>query len=207
MTAEARWAEARARLDRLPQVPPHRQAARLRHDRRAARLGAVLVLGTAALAVVLLLVDPPWRGSGEPTTWRAVTGFTVGLGGAVLIAGARLARPYGRRASMPGPLQALDDGQRAALRDQVRGRAPVRPETVGLARLQADWMCEQRTAGALQEASAVVYLGFWTASWLWWAGLLAAVFLALAVTASVPARRDAASAERFLAEHPDPTCD
>jgi hypothetical protein len=102
---EARWAEAQALLDHAPAEPAHRQAARLRYDRRAVRFAGVVLGAAVGVALVLLAVDAPPE-HGDPPTWRVVTGISVSVLGLVLL-GARLARPYGSRLRLAGPLGPL----------------------------------------------------------------------------------------------------
>jgi hypothetical protein len=199
---EWHWAEAQALLDRVPPEAPHREAARRRYDRRAVRFGIGVLATAVAVGLVVLAVDPP-PDNGNPPTWRVFMGLSVGGLGLALL-GVRLARPYGSRLWLAEPLRPLTRRQRAELLRYVRGRSPVPPERMALARLQAEALLEQRTRLAPQAGLAVVYLGMWTVHRSLFTTVMALAFTALVGTAGVRVVRDAARARRFLDEHPDP---
>ena len=201
---EERWARALAVLDSTPPEPAHRQAARERYDRRAARVAVVLAGTALALALIRFAVDPSLDDGEDAPTWRVVTGSCLGVAGGVLMLAGPLARPYGSQRGLRRPLASLSSVQRKVLQRQVRGRVPVERGWLPLARLQARVLLENRGPVLRQTGLTVCFVGFWTAHHdvpRTILTLLMVVGLALAV---VVLRREERFARRFLAQHPAP---
>jgi hypothetical protein len=193
------WARAQAEVDSTPPEPAHRRAARERYDRRLTRV--TVVLGGTAVALLLLspLVDP----GDDASTWRLVTGLTVGVLGLLLAIGGTLARPFGS-SPLASPLAWLSGRQRKELRRQVRAGDVVVPARLPLARLQARVMVGQHTDLLPQVDLMIVFVGLSIADDSGSRTVLTWLFVAAVGGAAFLQYRDARLARRFLAEHPAP---
>ncbi|MFP5369881.1 MAG: hypothetical protein ACLGI3_03920 [Actinomycetes bacterium] len=94
------------------------------------------------------------------------------------------------------------DDQRKELQDQVRGRAPVVPERLGLARLQAEALLDQRATLVTQTGVMVSFVGLRIADRSLPRTLLTVAFITAIAVAAVRFRRDERLARRFLDAHP-----
>jgi hypothetical protein len=144
-TDTERWADAESILDG---DPTEFALSELRRFRRRMRyliwsLGAFLVLVVAAGVVVALLGGHSGHHAAAPTRtplWQEIAGLCLnGLGLVLIVVGlVRYFRSAGRRAAWRSPALVLTRAQRRELSAQIRGRAPVQPERVRLARYLAD---------------------------------------------------------------------
>lgn len=202
---EERWAEAEALLARWRPEPVDRRLARERQNQRVLTAGFVLAGVALALALVLLAVDPPPHADDAPT-WRVVTGLTVSVIGLVfLVVGAGFRVPARRAPLAWGrPLQALNRRQRRELLRQVRGRTPVVPERIPLARHVAETLLDQQSALHVQTSLLVSFIGLFIVGWSI-VGTLYTVGMTAAVAAgAVQGHRDRRRLHRFLDAHPAP---
>ncbi|MEU2351207.1 hypothetical protein [Modestobacter sp. NPDC049651] len=144
-----RWADAEATLDRYPLA----DADDWRVSARKADRWLAVALPFAAGAVAVWAAGV--RADGDPTTgWKAAAVVLTVAGFVVQFAGIRASWLYSRREK---PLAVLARRQRRELRDQVRGRVPLRSEHLRLVR----WQAEQQalaTATLVQSLGCLVWL-------------------------------------------------
>lgn len=202
---EARWAEARSILDRSPTEPAEQHLRRSRRVQLWLVLGGVLTVTAAVMVLFLLVVDRALlRTERDPATPQMVAGFVIsGLGlvlmFVVLVVHVRANR---RTRAFRSPLYVLSHRQRKELLAQVRGRAPVRPQHVPLARHVAEQVVMQRMAVGSQAGLLVSQVGLWIAqpsTFRTWLVSILGLFLAVF---AVVLHRQSRRARRFLAEHP-----
>jgi hypothetical protein len=96
----------------------------------------------------------------------------------------------------------LSRAQRKELLDQVRGRMPLEPARLPLARLIAEQRLSQRTVMVCNTGLAVGFAGQWITApspWRVWFAIAYAVLLAAAWPLVL---RQTNGCRRFLAEHP-----
>jgi hypothetical protein len=202
---ENRWSEAQSILDRTPTESAEQRIARWR------RLTMLLVVGFVLVSVALAVAVAAWfgddvsgRGSDDGPLWRTVTGLVVTLAATVLCVVGVVTqwRANRRRAAWRSPLVALSRTQRKVLTDQVRGRAPVDPAHLPLARHLAETLASQRSVVVTNLALLLLFTGQLITSpsaWRWGTvivfGLVSLAFLPLIL-------RNERAARRFLAEHP-----
>lgn len=202
---EADWAEADQVLARWQPEPAERRLTRERQDQRLFVASLRLVGLVLALALVLLVVDPPPDPGGEPPASRAVTGLSVSGAGLLFIIVTAALRVPRRRVPLAwsSPFRELTMRQRKELLQQVRGRSPVVPERIRLARYSAEEMLGRRGALVIQTGLVVIFLGMWIADRSLVRTVLTLLFVAVFTAAAVQSHRDAVRARRFLDEHPD----
>jgi hypothetical protein len=202
------WARARAALDRVRPEPAERRVSRLRVQRRLDVLGVVLTAVAVLTLLVLLVVD---RGSSaaDPPTWRIVVGFAAQVIGLVLMVAAyvthagavRHTRGWGR------PMQWLTRREHKGLLRQVRGKDPLVPEQLPLARHAARLHLVQRSPSAAPSALLLLFVGQYVAVPGIVRFVLAAGMGAVLVAAEVHVRRDLRRIEQFLDAHREPRAD
>jgi hypothetical protein len=200
---ELRWAQARSLLDRVPTQPAGERLRRWRR-RRVLVLVALLVVGGAFGAVLaVLLGDPdPTRDTAVPV-WRAVTGYTSAAGGLVLqLTGVVLLWRGARRLRLwSSPLSVLTSPQRRQLLAVVRGRRPVEPERLPLARLLAEQLVHQRAQLVASTGLGILFTGSWIAEQTTTRLVVVLVWLVVALVTGPLLARDARRARRFLDRH------
>lgn len=203
---EERWAAADELLARWQPEPDDRRRAREGRDARLFVAAMTFCGAAVALALVLLAVDPPADAGGEPPAWRAVTGLSVAGAGLVSVFVFAVLRVPRRRVPLAwgSPLSELSSRQRRELLRRVRGRTPVAPERIRLARHSAEDLLTRRGALTVQAGLLVSFVGFWITDRSAVRTLLTLLFIAVLVSAAVQAHRDAVRAHRFLVEHPEP---
>ena len=203
---EERWADAEELLARWRPEPVERGRARDRRDDQLFVAATVLVGAAVALALALLGVDPSPDPGGEPTAWRAVTGLVVACVGLLFLLASAALRVPRRRPPMAwgSPLRELTARQRRQLMRQVRGRSPVEPERVGLARQTAAELLARRGSAVIQTGFTVAFIGFWMGDRSLGRTLLTLLFLVAFTVVAVQAWRDGRSARRFLEQYPYP---
>ena len=161
-----------------------------------------LLAATSAVSVLLplLVIDrgSP-HGQEDVPTWRAVVGFSVSrLGLLVMVVGLVLhVRGIRRTRAWSSPMHLLTRRQHKDLLHQVRGRAPVVPSRVPLARHLAELLLVLRLTIVSQAGLLVNVAGLSIADPEGWR--LAAV----ALVTDVLVGRDTRRARRFLGTHPD----
>ena len=197
---DERWADAEAMLRRHPLADAGDWRPRTRKVDRW--LAGSLVAVAAAVVVWVVGV----RADGDPAGGWQVVAVVLALAGFVLqwaglAVGFRTDSVYARREK---PLSVLTRAQRRELRDQVRGRVPVRPERRALVR----WQAEQQALGPVQLVQGCGIL-MWTLALgatddvVWLRVLRGVAALAVLGAGSVTllaARRG----RRSLAAHPEP---
>lgn len=201
---DARWAEAQAALERAPSESAE---AWMRRSRRFQWLVIVAVLLVSiALAAVLVVVFHGRLGplQVDVPTWQVVVGFVVAAAGLTLQISGVVAmwRRNRRLDAWHSPLMVLTHKQRKYLLDQVRGRRPVEPARLPLARLLAEQRLSQRTALVSGLGLAVGFVGLWVANPTWWRAGLAIVYALFLAVAGPLALNQMRPVKRFLAEHP-----
>ncbi|MDP9429893.1 MAG: hypothetical protein M3Q47_13915 [Actinomycetota bacterium] len=200
---DVRWAEADALLAGTPSEAGQRWLRRTRRVRLLVVTGLVVALGALAAVVGVLVVD----GEADPPdvpTWQVVTGFvvmTAGLLGA-FVALIRQRRGLRRLHAWRSPLLVLTARQRKELLAQVRGKAPVDPARVGLARLLAEGLLQGQAALGLNLGLMVMWAGQAVAQPSWWRVGVATAFMLLCAASAPFLRRDARRAQAFLDTHP-----
>jgi hypothetical protein len=196
------WARAQAVLDRLPPEAAERRARRVRLERRLTRLGVAVTAVAVGTLLVLLVVDrdsPP----GDAPPWRVADGFAVQAIGLVLMIAVHVAhsgavrhtRGWGR------PMHWLSRREHKELVRQVRGKDPLVPEQLPLARHTAGMVLVQRPPLAAPSAFLLVVVGQYIAMPDTVRFLLAAAMAVAVVAAEVHVRRDVRRTQRFLAEN------
>ena len=204
-TDDERWADAQSLLDRAP-TPGAEQ--RLRRHRTVAWslvAGGLVVAAAVGLLIGVLVSDDGSSGPDVPA-WRdvaslvvVVVGMVVEIVGVVVAVRAGLFRNVWRQ-----PALVLTRAQRRSLLRQVRGKDPVDPARLPLARGLA-------TQLALQTAMVGVYVGLVVMQIGQAIGSPSTARLAFAtglvvlyVVVLVLLRRQARQAQRFLDQHPEP---
>ena len=203
---EQRWARVEETLARWRREPVERRVARERRDQQLFLASLVFVGLVLALALVLLVVDPPPDPGGEPPGWRAITGISISVVGLIFLlvqAGLRVPRRWAPLA-WGSPLRELTSGQRRDLLQQVRGRVEVVPGRVPLARHTAEELLGRRGVLVIQTGVLVMFLGFWLIDRSLIRTVPTLLFVVAFAAAAVQSHRDAVRARRFLDEHPDP---
>jgi hypothetical protein len=203
---EQRWARVEETLARWRREPVERRVARERRDQQLFLASLVFVGLVLALALVLLVVDPPPDPGGERPAWRAITGLSVSGAGllSMLIAAALRVPRRGVPVGFGSLLRELTMRQRKELIEQVRGGVPVMPERIRLARLSAEELLGRRGALVFQAGLLVVFLGNWIADRSLVRTILTLLLFGVFAAAAVQAHRDEGRARRFLEEHPPP---
>lgn len=200
---EARWAEARSILDRTPTESADQRLRRGR--RRTAFLVASILLVSTAVAAALVLL---FRGSVEARphvpTWQVVLGFVIAGAGLVLqLCGLVVAwRTNSRLRAWRSPLLVLTRSQQKELLAQVRGRQPIEPTRVPLARLRAEHLLNQRTLLVSWCGLEISWVGLWIAEQTVWRAVMAVGYGLLLGVSWLVQQRDVRGARRFLDEHP-----
>jgi len=165
-------------------------------------LAGALVLAAAAVAVWVVGI----RAGGDPAAGWQVTAVVLALAGFVVqFAGiAVAARSNSLPARREKPLSVLTRPQRRELRDQVRGRVPLRPEVLPLVR----WQAEHQALGPVQ-----LVQGCGTLTWLLalgatddvvWLRVLRGACVLVVLGAGAWTLIVARRARRFLASPPVP---
>jgi protein-S-isoprenylcysteine O-methyltransferase Ste14 len=208
-TDEERWAQAESILVERPT-----EAAQSRLRRRRTMLWLLVVavtvvsLGLGVLLVVVL------GGSGDlnpshPPTWQVVLGVVVsGTGMVVDVVGLVILvrrRRWGQ--AWRAPTAVLSRTQQRSLLAQIRGRRPVDPARLPLARDLAERLSDQRGTAALVVGIVLINLGNTlitpSAFRLW---ITAVVLVAYAIGAALLVRQ-VRRMRRFLDAHPEETLD
>lgn len=201
---EARWADAESLLDDAPT-----ESAQLRLRRRE-RYEMLIVIGAVVLGLAVFIgLGVVFHGSfGEQPAhvpvWQEVTGLVLmGIGLVVLIAALVVTTRSSRRVpAWRSPLMVLTRAQRKDLLDQVRGRTPLDPRRIRLARLLALRQVVQGKALLTSLGLGIGFLGQWVLEPTGYRAALA-VFLLLLLAVFGPLRTGRSRvARRFLAEHP-----
>jgi hypothetical protein len=207
-TDEDRWAEAQSILDRTPTESAAWRLRRAQRNRWLLVVGLAVGVTAVAVAVAFLLLDgsTPDRAR-EVSTARAVVGFSLsGLGLVLMVVGLVLQIRAGRRVrGYSSPVHVLTRRQQKELLAQVRGRAPVQPERIGLARHLAGVLQAQQL-GLMPPAGLLVnFVGLWIASPSTWRLVTIGIFAPVLLVGAVLLRRESRRLRRFLATHPDPS--
>jgi hypothetical protein len=210
---DARWAEA-ARLAERPDTPLPPDQLRRRRRVMWTLLGVVLVACLGAGLLAYLLSDggggDGGGGGSDVADWREVLSLVVaGVGLLTMLAGAVSAWRAGvwRTWRTTQPESALTRAQVKELSAEVRGRAPVPPDRLGLARHLAQRLARQRAL-----------LPFWSGLVLVQAArfidaedlgdlLLPAVSVGCFVLLLVLLIRQSGHGRAFLRRHPAPSGD
>jgi hypothetical protein len=122
------------------------------------------------------------------------------VGGLVVqVKGNRRLRVWGN------PLAPLTRGQRTRLIAGVRGRGPVLPEQLPLAKYMAELLVNQRTALTGQLGLVVLFAGQWVLSPTEWRLTMVVVLSLIFGAATFFLRRDVGRAREFLDRYPDPS--
>ena len=205
---DERWAQALSVLERQP---TERAGERLRRFRRTV-VWRIAGLGLAAVAVGVLVAALTLGSGGDgasadPAAWQEVTGLVLlAVGLVVEVAGFVVMRRAGllRKDRWAVPAAVLTKTQRALLRDQVRGRAPVDPTRLPLARDGARRIVAQRGQVVLVVGVLFLLVGQAVSDPGLWRAVLAGAFVVFYAVVVWALERDARRAERFLAAHPAP---
>jgi hypothetical protein len=201
---EARWAEARSILDR---TPTESAGQRLRRGRRRTvfLVASILLVSTAVAAALVVL----FRGSVEARpphvpTWQVVLGFVIAGAGLLLqLCGLVVAwRTNSRLRAWRSPLLVLTRSQQKELLAQVRGRQPIEPARVPLARLRAEHLLNQRTLLVSWCGLEISWVGLWIAEQTVWRAVMTVGYGLLLLVGWSVQQRDVRRAQRFLDEHP-----
>jgi hypothetical protein len=194
---DARWS------DEEPGPTPDPAATARRRHRDL--VGAAVVVGVSLLvAVAVLVAGLPDVEVGSPRELTAVVLILIGF----VLVGTGFGTGLWKLRRLGGPRDAtllLDRAQRRELLGQVRGRRPVDPARLAVARNLAERLVHQRwlalgSVGLLlsQVGQALTAPSVWRA---WAATGLAVALGAACIFAAWDARRG----QRFLAAHPAPT--
>jgi sterol desaturase/sphingolipid hydroxylase (fatty acid hydroxylase superfamily) len=204
---EERWAQAQSILDRAPTASASQRLRRARRNRWLLVIGLVVVGIALAVAVAFLLGDEAMSDAAEVSTARTVAGFTLsGLGLLLMVVGlfwqiraVRRARGFG------SPLHVLTRRQQKELLEQVRGRSPVQPVRVPLARHLAELLQVQQLSLVPLAGLLVNFVGLWIAMPATWRLVTMGIFAPLILLAAVLLRRQSRQVRRFLAAYPAPS--
>jgi MFS family permease len=206
-TDEDRWAQAEELLHGAPGRVAEQRVRRRRLVVWLAIVGGIVAAGAVGLAVALVVHGPHHAERPDPPLWREVTGLCLSAAGLIVLIGALVslwrAGQFGN--AWRAPTTALTREQRRSLRRQVRGKAPLEPAHLALARDLAT-----RLTVSLH-GNALLFLGLS----LGWVGQLvdrptagrAAFYGALLLLWLVGlglGERERRRAKRFLAAHPAP---
>lgn len=207
-TDEDRWARAQSVLDGVPTDSTERLLRAARRRRLLLVAGLVLAGSALVLFLALLLLPDSLGEHVQVPTWRAVVGLSISGTGLLLMVAAlivqfRMMRPLN---AWRGSMNVLTRQQRKDLLRQVRGKAPVPPDRIGLARHLAQLLLIQRFAVLPHVGLGVNFLGQWIADPVAWRLVQTAVFAFALVVIGILFRYESVRMRRFLAEHarPDP---
>jgi hypothetical protein len=201
--ADARWAEAQALLSGALDAAAEQRLRRTSRRRVLAVLAATLGAGVLVWLVVLPAADGGEGSSPGVPLWQVVTGFALATVGLVVasVTVVRQVRAVRHRRVRNGPLFVLTVAQRRELLAQVRGRAPVDPARVGLARRTAEDLLHQQHTIGTNVGLSLLWTGLAVALPSWWRVTAAVAYLLLTVVAGGLAQRDARRARAFLVAH------
>lgn len=201
---ETRWADAESLLGDAPTESAERRLRRWEVHQMVIVIGAV-VLGVAVfIGLGVVFQSSPGERSAHVRGWQEVTGLVLmGIGLVVLIAALVVTTRSRRRVPMwRSPLMVLTRAQRKNLLEQVRGRTPLDPRRIRLARLLALQQVVQSRALLTPLGLGIGFLGQWVLEQNGYQAAFAVVLLLL-LAAVAPLRLNRAlAARRFLAAHP-----
>jgi hypothetical protein len=205
-TDEDRWVEAQSLLDSRPSEEAAQRLSRWRRSRLLFMVGLSVAGAALGLVVVLLAGGGGSITDLDPPVWQEVTGVVVSGVGCVLalIGLVAILKANRRLRAWHNPLAPLTRQQRKQLVAQVRGRAPVQPERLPLARYTAELLVNQRLAWVTQFTLLILWAGMWIADPTWWRLAAATAFALLALVGGFFVRRDADRAQHFLDSWPAP---
>jgi MFS family permease len=201
---EKRWAQAESILRDAPTLDAEQA---IRRRRRAAwvLVAALIVLGLAIGLFAALLLGRHHRAVHEVAAGQEITGLVViVLGLAVELAGLVLQVRAGNwGARWRAPTSVLTRAQKRALLKQVRGRIPLDPRRLALARDLATRLTRQRGSLVIMIGVMVLNLGqVIQRPAVWHVVLTGALVVLFAVAFIVQGRLDR-QARRFLEAHPE----
>lgn len=164
---------------------------------------SIVVIGIAAASALVVLVQ---SGSGERSSGQVVVGFVIAGAGLVLQGwGLVLAVRTGRRLRAPESSRSLlTHSDQEELLAQVRGRRPVEPDQMPLARLRAERMLNERTMTVSWCGLEISWVGGWIADPAAWRAVTAVGYGLVLLVGWLVQRPDVRRARRFLEEHPQP---
>ena len=202
---EERWAEARSLLDRTPTESAEQRLRRWRRHRVVA-LAALLLVSAAVGVILAVLVGGVASDASEAPAWPQVTGFVIAAAGLALQLSGVVAAVRGNRRLRVwrSPVAVLTRAQRKQLVAQVRGRRPVDPDRLPLARLLAEQLVAQRNGMLANLGLEVAFVGLWMATPSTGRAVIAVGYGLLLAVLWPFLQRDTRAARRFLATHPTP---
>jgi hypothetical protein len=208
---DARWAEA-ARLAERPDTPLPPDQLRRRRRLMWTLLGGVLVACLGAGLLAYLLSDGGDRGGdgSDVATWREVLSLGVaGVGLLTMLAGAVSAWRAGvwRTWRTTQPESVLTRAQVKQLSAEVRGRAPVPPDRIALARHLALRLARQRALLPFWSGFVVLQAARFIEAEDLGDLLFPAVSVGCVVPLLVLLFRQSRDARAFLRRHPAPSGD
>jgi hypothetical protein len=200
---DARWVEAESLLARRPTESAEQRLRRWRRFRVLFVLGAAL-LGIALGVVLFVLLDVGTQPKEEVPTWQVVAGLSIASAGLVLqIFGVvTLLRTNRRLGAWRSPLSVLTRPQRKDLLAQVRGRRPVEPARLPIARMLAEQLIAVRMVVVSNLGLGVAAVGQAIAFPTMWRFVLVGVFALLVAVGWPFVRRDVRRGRHFLGMHP-----
>lgn len=202
----ARWAEAQSVLDRAPTESAEQRLRRWRQLRLLVIVAVVLVSVAVAVVVFVVVRGRPSHTRADLPTWQMVLGVIIAAAGLIFqcYGVVVLLRRNRRLRAWRSPMAVLTSAQRKEVRDQVRGKAPIDPDRVPLARDLAERLIAQSIVVVTNAGLAIAFVGQWVLSPSYWRlGMTIAYGLLLGISWPF-VQRDVHRARRFLAEHPDP---
>ena len=199
-----RWVEARDVLDEVANPSAQRRQRRLRNRLVLLLVGAVVLSGLVAWLIAGLVGTGGHRPDSGVSTWRNAAATVFDVLSVLVIIGAAggliRARQWGSRWRASSAV--LTMSQRRQLFRQVRGRAPVDPQRIPLARELATRLANLRWLLAMYLGIFLGQAGQLFASTHLWHAVFIAVEFVLFLAAGVQVWRDSVRARRFLADHP-----
>ncbi len=203
---DARWADAASLLSDQATRSAQRRLRRSSRVRLLVVVGLLVGLGALGAAVGLLVTgDRNGSSPADVPTWQVVVGLALMAVG-TLVAGVAVVRQIcglRRRRGWRSPLLVLTPQQRKGLLAQVRGKAPVHPDRVALAREVAHGLLQQRAGLGIHLGLTVMWTGQAVFQPSWWRVFAASAFAVLYALTGVLLERDARRVREFLAAHPE----
>jgi hypothetical protein len=139
-------------------------------------------------------------------TWQTVVGLVVACVGVVFqcYGVVTLLRRNRRLRAWRSPTAVLTSAQRKELASQVRGKVPVEPDRVPLARDLARRLIAQNILVVTNVGLVIAWVGQWILRPSTWRLVIGIGYALLLGVGWVSGRRDVRRARRFLEVHPDP---
>jgi hypothetical protein len=200
---DERWARADSILAKNPTPSAEQQMRRMRRSLWLVVVALTLLGLSLGLLVGLLGHHRP--NPHDVPTWQGVLGIVIEAGAFLLVLAGLVAqrRANGGRVRWNLPTAVLRRAQIRELLAQIRGRAPLDPRRLGLARDLASRLVNQRGTIVLVVGIVLLNVGQTVAFPTWWRITLTGGFLVLFGVGVGFQVRDARLAKEFLDRHPE----